>query len=336
MAVTVRKCGSEWIVGFPYSREYVEKIRSVGSGRYNPKGKTWHFNAQKDILGKIRQAFAPENIQVILEETRIENNCETQHSIDNSKVLDAYHKELVLKGFSHKTQKAYMGHVRRFLSSVGKVTDDILENDASNYVYKMIENEKVSFSYANQMISALTVFYECILKKSLVKMSRPKKEEKLPQVLSQQEVLRILECVENPKHRTMMYVVYAAGLRVSEVVRLKTNDIDRQRKLIRIQQSKGRKDRYVMLSEIALQQIDEYCKLYKPETWLFQSGVKIEGHLSERSIQKVFERACDKADVQKDVGIHVLRHYVELHIIDIRLLHICWKLVQTFDIFRHS
>lgn len=232
------------------------------------------------------------------------------------RVFDTYRKELILKGYSQKIQKAYIGHIRRFLNKTGKLYAELVEKDAKDYIFYILDNDKVSFSYANQAISALNIFYGSVLGRTLGKMPRPKRAHKLPQVLSQEEVYLILSSVENIKHQTMLFLVYAAGLRVSEVVRLKVSDIDSKRKLIRIQQSKGQKDRYVMLSEVALLQLREYYKLYKPETWLFQSGTKPDGHLTERSIQRVFERACQKAGLKKEVGIHVLRHSFATHLLE--------------------
>ena len=320
MAVTVQKFGSEWVVSFAYSKEYVDKIKSLGSGRYNPKEKTWHFAAQVEILEKIRQVFLPEKIKVIEIEPKFsKENLDSntrQHSAEHLILLGDYRKELILKGLSQKTQKAYIGHAKRFLISIGKPSTALTEDDAKDYIFLMLDNAKVTSSYGNQLISALSILYERILERPIDKIPRPKKDLKLPQVLSQQEVLQILRSVENPKHCTMLFMVYAAGLRVSEVVRLKVKDIDSKRKLVRIQQSKGRKDRYVMLSEVALSQLREYYKQYKPETWLFESGTKPDGHLTERSIQKVFERACKKANINKDVGIHVLRHSFATHLLE--------------------
>lgn len=320
MSVTVYKSGSEWVVSFPYSKEYVDRIKTVGYGRYNPINRTWHFTDREEVVTKIRKAFLPEKVQVINQEIKpaleSKGHFENQLSADHKDLYESYRKELILKGYSNKTQKAYLGHVGRFLSNVEKYSKELSEKDAKDYILYMMEESKISFSYANQIVSALNIFYERILGKTLEKVSRPKKTNNLPQVLSQEEVLSILDNVDNVKHKSMLFLTYSAGLRVGEVVRLKVNDIDSKRKLIRVQQSKGRKDRYVMLSEVALSQLREYYKLYKPEIWLFPSGTKPGSHLTERSIQKVFERACNKAGLKKDVGIHVLRHSFATHLLE--------------------
>ena len=140
-----------------------------------------------------------------------------------------------------------------------------------------------------------------------LQLPRSKRENKLPNVLSQNEVLKILNTNTNLKHKTLLFLVYSAGLRVSEVVRLRVTDIDSDRMLIFIGKSKGLKDGYTTLSRIALDQLLNYINKYHPETWLFP-GQDETYHLSERSAQRVFENACNKANISKDVSIHCLRH----------------------------
>lgn len=114
-------------------------------------------------------------------------------------------------------------------------------------------------------------------------MSRPKKENRLPNVLSFQDVTKILVALKNEKHKTILFLTYSAGLRVGEVIKLQSQDIDSQRMLIHIVQGKGKKDRYTVLSEIALEQLRKYYKLYKPETWLFP-GQNNKEYITERSV----------------------------------------------------
>ena len=141
-------------------------------------------------------------------------------------------------------------------------------------------------------------------------LSRPKKEKKVANVLSTEEVLSLLKSVDNEKHKTILFLIYSAGLRLGEVVRLQINDIDSKRMLIKVIQGKGRKDRYTLLSDVALKQLRKYYSIYKPERWLFPGG-KEGSYLTERSVQKIFERACQKAKIRSDVSVHTLRHYVE-------------------------
>jgi len=188
--------------------------------------------------------------------------------------------------------------------------------DIRVYVQDMLEKKGLSHSFANQFICAMTFFAARILGTPLENFPRPQKEERLPQVFSQGEVSRLFEQVDNLKHRALLYMVYASGLRVGEVVRLQLQDIDSDRMMIRIRQSKGRKDRYVMLSAKSLDLLRLYCRAYRPRTWLFPGQAGPETHITERTAQHVFEHAKDKAGIRKKVGIHVLRHSFATHLLE--------------------
>lgn len=169
---------------------------------------------------------------------------------------------------------------------------------------------------------------------------RPKKEKKLPKVLSKEEIIKILKTVNNEKHKTILFLTYSAGLRVSEVVRLKSEDIDSRRMLIHIKQGKGRKDRYTILSEAALIQLRKYYMLERPEVWLFPGG-KQGRHLTERSVDKIFQSACIQAGIRKNISLHVLRHSFATHLledgIDIRYIQelLGHSSSKTTEIYTH-
>ena len=180
----------------------------------------------------------------------------------------------------------------------------------------MLEVQEHSHSYVNQAVSAIKFLYNDVLKRKdiIIDLSRPKKEMKLPEVLSQKEIIKLLYEIENIKHRAILFLVYSAGLRVGEVVRLKVADIDSDRMLIRISQGKGRKDRYSILSQIALGELRTYARKYKPDNWLFP-GAESDDFLTERTVQKVFENARDKAGIKKNVTVHSLRHSFATHLL---------------------
>jgi len=148
-----------------------------------------------------------------------------------------------------------------------------------------------------------------------IDLERPKKEKKLPEILSKNEISKLLKAVKNLKHKAILYLVYSAGLRVGEVVKLKPTDIDSDRMLIPIIQGKGKKDRYTILSETALSILRQYVKVYKPEHWLFP-GQHPDKHLTERSVQKVFDNARIDAKIRKNVSVHNLRHSFATHLLE--------------------
>lgn len=134
-------------------------------------------------------------------------------------------------------------------------------------------------------------------------------------MLSKEEVARILSSVDNIKHKAILMLVYSAGLRVGEVVRLKPEDIDSKRMLIHVKGSKGRKDRYTMLSGKALEILRKYWKDYRPKKWLFE-GSRDEKYLSTRTVEKILEHTCKKAVIRKDVSVHTLKHSFATHLLE--------------------
>ncbi len=144
---------------------------------------------------------------------------------------------------------------------------------------------------------------------------RPKQEKQLPVVLDKAKVLKIFDVVENLKHKTILTLIYSAGLRVGEAVRLRIEDIDSKRKLIYLKGAKGLKDRYTLLSDIVLEKLREYYKEYKPKEYLFE-GATGRKHLAEQSVQSVFERAVRASGIRKQVSVHSLRHSFATHLLE--------------------
>lgn len=180
----------------------------------------------------------------------------------------------------------------------------------------MVNQKKVAASTLNIIISALKFYYGEVLQKNFIyEIKRPKKDKKLPVVLGNEEVKRILNAISNIKHKVILMLVYSGGLQVGEIIKLRPEDIDSNRKLIYIRASKGRKDRYTLLSNVALQTLREYWKKEKPQKWLFPSWNK-EKHITARTVQKIFQNACKKDGISKDVSVHSLRHSFATHLLE--------------------
>ncbi len=227
-------------------------------------------------------------------------------------------KELTLRNYSHKTLKAYRSCLRSFVQHITpKHPREISNDEIRDYLLYQIEEKKLAPATVNQIFNALRFLYVELYKKPFVISSipRPQKEKKLPNVLSQEEVLKIFSCVENAKHKTLLMLIYSAGLRVGESVRLKISDIDGQRKMIHLRSAKRKKDRYTLLSDAALESLREYYKKYKPKEFLFEGQGERE-HLSKRSIQHVFERPVKAAGIRKPISLHGLRHSFATHLLD--------------------
>ncbi|MDP3297069.1 MAG: site-specific integrase [Thermodesulfovibrionia bacterium] len=225
-------------------------------------------------------------------------------------------RELLSRKYSYKTVKGYIYYNRDFLNFVNKKPSEINDSDIKDYLLYLAEKKQSATSTLNQAINALKFYYGTMLKRKFVyEVKRPRKDKKLPVVLSQDEVAKILNSVDNLKHKAILMLVYSAGLRVGEVVKLKSEDIDSKQMLIHIKGAKGRKDRYVMLSEIALEILRGYWREYKPSKYLFQ-GAKADRYISIRTVQKILEHACQKAGIKKEITVHSLRHSFATHLLE--------------------
>ena len=225
--------------------------------------------------------------------------------------------ELRLRGYSMSTRKSYRGHLLRFQRYLEEELPRVGEREIREYLLYLIDRKRVSRAYLNQAISAIKFYFDRVLRQPAIvgEVPRPRRETRLPLVLSRQEVLRIFDAISNPKHRALLMVAYSAGLRVSEVVRLKASDLDTERGLIRIHRAKGRKDRYVPLSVVALETVRLYEKAFRPAEWLFP-GAREGKHLTTRSVQKVLSKALVKAKITKRVTVHTSRHSYATHLLE--------------------
>jgi site-specific recombinase XerD len=226
-------------------------------------------------------------------------------------------EELAFGGYSPRTQATYATHVRRFLESVGTVDGAPGESALRRYVVRRLERDGWSRAYVCQCVSALKFFYRRVCPGVVDLESLPslRRERKLPEVLTRREVATLFEHASSRRDRALLMITYAAGLRVSEVVRLAPRDLDVDRGLLLVRQAKGRKDRRVMLSERALAAVRRYREVSRSPEWLFP-GQRPGRHLSKRTAQRVFSRARAAAGIDKEVGIHTLRHSFATHLLE--------------------
>ena len=250
-------------------------------------------------------------------------------------------KEMILRKYSPKTIKAYIYYNINLLEFTDKKAKDIKEKDFKNYLFHLVEDKQVATSTLNSAINALKFYYGVVLKRKFpYEIKRPKKDKLLPVVLNRKEISKILTASSNIKHCALLMLIYSGGLRVGEVVKLRVEDIDSERKCIRIKSSKGRKDRYTILSEKALQILRTYYKEHQPKGWLFP-GSKPGSHISTRTAQAIFEQAVQKARIRKHVGVHSLRHSFATHLlesgVDLRYIQelLGHKSSKTTEIYTH-
>lgn len=302
---------------FPYNEEYIAKIRGIHGRRWDKNNKKWLIPDCEESLKRLRELFKKDELVIDKNVSGWDENVEVEAESKNDHFLAMMQDALKLKGYSSKTIKSYMSHTRLFLKYCHKNAELISKDEINKYLLFLLEEKQTSHSYVNQAVNSIKILYSKIFKKDLLEISvvRPKRENKLPEVLSQKDVLRILDGVSNIKHKAILFLTYSAGLRVGEVVRLRVTDIDSSRMLIHIVQGKGRKDRYTVLSQAALEVLREYVKKCKPEKWLFP-GDDSSKHITERTVQKVFENTKNKAGIKKKVSMHTLRHSFATHLLE--------------------
>lgn len=258
------------------------------------------------------------------------------------KLKEEMRRQLRLRGYSRLTEKNYLQHITSYVVFFRRSPLELEEKAPETYLLYLTETRMVSISYRNQAVSALKFFYTHVLKKPFMirELPRPKSARKLPSVLSMEEVQRLLGVVKNRKHLAIMMVVYSAGLRLSEVVHLKPRDIDSSRYMIHIRGGKGRKDRYTILSQVALEVLRDYIRSYRPRVWLFP-GKNEERHISPRSVQNMITRASHRAGIKKKVSTHTLRHCFATHLLengtDLRYIQelLGHKSSKTTEIYTH-
>ena len=206
-------------------------------------------------------------------------------------------------------------------------------------VYKKQDN--ISDSQINQLINALNCFFIRILEQNekVVKLERPRKKRKLPNVFSLEEIERLLKTIGNMKHKCMLILVYSGGLRRSEVLNLRVEDLHFERKTLFIKNAKGGKDRFTFFADIARKYLKEYLKQYNPRYYLFEGQTG--GRYGESSIQKIFDSAKKKAKITSSVTIHGLRHSFATHLVEKGVpLHVVQDLlghhsIKTTEIYLH-
>ena len=319
------------VVKFEYSEAAVAAIKQVPGRRWNPEGKFWTIPDTAEARVKLAEVFAaPTKTTADWIEVTPKSDSppprrprwpfvpgkplttNPPHSL-----IKAVDDELVLRGMAYGTRKSYGQHLRNYFDWLKVRPEEATREDIRGYLVQMAESGLASAGYCRQARAALIMLYATVLKqpdkvRDLPRMKRP---QQLPIVLSREEIARLFKVTNNLKHRALLMTAYSAGLRVGEVVRLKVSDLDSKRMQIRVTAGKGAKDRYTLLSEIALQVLREYFHAYKPKSWLF-AGQDQTDHLSERSAQQIFQDARKKAGIAKQATFHALRHSFATHLLE--------------------
>ena len=238
--------------------------------------------------------------------------------IEHVRAIEKFGHWLHSKRYSESTIRVYADAVRSFFKfNLDIKLDEITENDVINYNNEYILKNQLSASYQNQVVNALKLFFVTVEKRVIdpTLIHRPRREKKLPNILSKIEVKRILESPLSFKQRAMLSMIYSCGFRRQEVLNLKKTDIDSDRLLVIVRQGKGKKDRIVPLSPKILSMLREYYIIYRPVTWLFE-GQKAGDQYDAGSLRSAFQQALKRSGIAKPATLHWLRHSYANHLLE--------------------
>lgn len=306
---------------FAYNKPLTDAIKKMPFWKWDATNKWWSIPYSEKLLTELQQVIGQNTLSFRLETEVIEAGKIAKTSQLNTLNYRVCPETYLLKlrelRYSERTIKNYKSYFEELINYYPRYdVDKIDERMIIAFCQFLVIDRKVSTSYQNSAINAIKFYYERVLggQRKFYSLTRPLKEKTLPNVLSLQEVTNLLKAITNVKHHAILATIYSAGLRIGEVVNLKIADIDSNRMQIRVQQSKGRKDRYSILSTKTLHILRNYVKAYRPQEFLFEGTEG--GQYSVRSIQAIFTDACVKAEIAKKVRVHTLRHSFATHLLE--------------------
>jgi site-specific recombinase XerD len=299
----------------PYAlKQEREQLKGINTSFYHPTQKLWSLVNTKENWELLQKLYKGK-VEIQQAEKKVTAPFKTLNERSLQALADLEQK-LILKAYSPSTVKNYASSLTQFLAFFeSRDVKDLNKEEIEAFVYHQITKYKISESAQNTLINAIKAYYEHVLgrERTVYEIQRPKKSMTLPNILSQEEIKGILGSVENLKHRTVLMLIYSAGLRISEAINLRSRDIHSDEGYIFIKGAKGKKDRKSVLSPVLLVLLRQYYKAYKPSYWLFegQDG----GQYSATSIQAVFRRAVEKSNSNPWATVHTLRHSFATHLL---------------------
>jgi integrase/recombinase XerD len=321
---------------FPRDTELMCRVKKIPGATWSQTNRCWYVVNRVNLPDEILAAFKgvawvditalrndpgkEESISSATASTPLANNRkvpEMELPEADAQLFRMMEQKLHLKGYSPNTVKTYLQQFKEFLRFYsGSSAAELSETEVRNYLIYLVEHRRVSKSLQNQAINAIKFFYEKVLihERKVYYLERPMREKKLPEVLSQEELMLIFEAAGNIKHRVMLMLIYAAGLRRSELLALRVGDVDMHRNVVFIRGGKGRKDRQSIMAQSLLPMLREYLEKHMPAFWLFE-GRRGERY-SESSLQQVLKQAATLAGIKKQVRLHMLRHSFATHLLE--------------------
>lgn len=306
---------------FAYNLALSNYIKKMPYFVWDMKNEWWTIPWSERFLEEIRDLAKRLGLEVIYEEEKQPDKGIrrlTPVDIPNYKSCPKeYRNKLIELRYSRNTVRTYCSMFEEFLNFHHK--EELRELDermVMAFLQYLVMERKVSSSYQNQAINAIKFYYEKMLclPRKIYRLERPRREKKLPLVLNEEEISHVIKLTKNIKHKAIIMITYSSWLRLSEVLNLKIVDIDSKRMQVFVRQSKGKKDRYTLLSKKALPVLRTYLREHKPKEWLFE-GVRGEQY-SRSSIESLISKAYKRAGITKSVSVHTLRHCFGTHLLE--------------------
>lgn len=331
---------------FPFDRDLARRIRILPDCKYSNTMKSWHIrdidnynnylsatfkgeiafrenevkpSSGNDVNGFMAMDFRGSKTTTLkpVIRRRKKNRKLKPGKKEYPKEIEQFTEYLKFCRYSESTVKNYVSCIREFFDFHADVKpEDITKDHIVRFHNEYLLSANRTSSYQNMYISALKHFYHQLFneKLNMDEIERPRREKALPQVLTKQEVVKIIRNIKNVKHKTIVSMIYSCGLRISEATNLKINDIDSTRMVVTVRGGKGRKDRQVGLSERMLEMLRTYYKMYRPKVYLFEG---MDGNqYSPESIRNFFRRAVKQSTNKRGVSVHTLRHSFATHLLE--------------------
>jgi len=317
--------GERLFAAFEYDAMLNKLVRELPGARWSNSNKAWHFAASKQVVEVLKEKIKGiaevdvSELKMQLQQRKEQQKEKQFASVDSETIaaIDYFKLWMEQKRYSPQTVKNYLGQLVQFLGYYHpRSYKDLTVEDVDRYNHEVIIANDLSVSFQRGLVGAIKLFYEQSggTKMDLQKLQRPFKESKLPDVLSKEEVQRIINATNNIKHKALLSLIYSCGMRIGEALNLKIKDLDKQRRLIKIVQAKGKKDRYVPYSDKLRGLLKRYYDEFKPKEYLFEG--QYGGQYTERSAASVLQQCVKRCNIHKKTTLHTLRHSFATHLLE--------------------
>ncbi|MEM7375006.1 MAG: site-specific integrase [Bacteroidota bacterium] len=327
-----------------FDKNFPSMMKQIPGSRWTPDGRCWHIPYDKKSYTHLKRIFGEGQI-VVCQTSPMPKSQKQQSQVKVSLTFESevsrMQQKMILQRYSPNTIKTYAHFFRQLLAYYPeRHPQELQKEDLMRFLLHGVKQKKWSESAQNQAINAVKYYFEKVLgqEKTYFEL-RPRRSQQLPGVFSEKEVLAIFRAVENLKHKTILMLIYSAGLRIGESIRIRIEDINFERKSVFIKAGKGKKDRYSVLSEKVAGVLQTYLTEYRPDYWLFEGQEG--GQYSSSSIQKIFRRAVARSGVNPYSTVHTLRHSFATHLLergmDLRYIQslLGHKSPETTEIYTH-